>query len=166
MMHSIFPFFLAFFLCLEVSAGERVTIQDALERLSARVKVLGEELAILREKVVNQEEAYARLEGMYSKEQKRDESAEFCSAMQRRLDELEKRFQGQQKEVANLRSALKMLLQSLDEDGVKEEYTVKAGDTLEKIASRFHTTIGAIKKTNRLKNDRIYVGQKLRLPKD
>ncbi|NPB06270.1 MAG: LysM peptidoglycan-binding domain-containing protein [Aquificae bacterium] len=43
-------------------------------------------------------------------------------------------------------------------------YRVKRGDTLAKIARRFGTTVKAIKRANRLRSDRIYVGQKLRIP--
>ncbi len=42
--------------------------------------------------------------------------------------------------------------------------TVQSGDTLEKIARREGTTIRALKESNKLKNDIIYAGQKLRLP--
>lgn len=47
-----------------------------------------------------------------------------------------------------------------------EEYTVKSGDTVSKIARQFRTTPEAVMKLNALDNpNRIYVGQKLRLPK-
>ncbi|MGQ0626175.1 MAG: LysM peptidoglycan-binding domain-containing protein [Sporichthyaceae bacterium] len=43
--------------------------------------------------------------------------------------------------------------------------TVKAGDTLEGLARRYGTTAAAIAKANNLRNpDRIFVGQKLRIP--
>jgi len=43
-------------------------------------------------------------------------------------------------------------------------YTVKAGDTLWKIANAKGTTIAAIKKANNLTSDMIYVGQVLKIP--
>lgn len=43
-------------------------------------------------------------------------------------------------------------------------YTVKSGDTLSSIASRFGTTVRAIRSANNLKTDRIVVGQKLKVP--
>lgn len=43
-------------------------------------------------------------------------------------------------------------------------YTVKSGDTLSSIASRFGTTVRAIRSANSLKTDRILVGQKLKIP--
>lgn len=42
-------------------------------------------------------------------------------------------------------------------------YTVKKGDTLSKIAKAHGTSVTMIKKLNKLRSDRIYVGQKLKL---
>jgi LysM repeat protein len=44
-------------------------------------------------------------------------------------------------------------------------YTVRAGDTVEKIARRYGTTIHHIRTANRLKNDLIHPGQKLQVSK-
>jgi LysM repeat protein len=43
-------------------------------------------------------------------------------------------------------------------------YTVKSGDSLIKIATRFNTTPQALRSLNGLKTDKIYVGNKLKLP--
>ncbi|OEF99884.1 glycosyl hydrolase [Vulcanibacillus modesticaldus] len=43
-------------------------------------------------------------------------------------------------------------------------YTVVSGDTLWKIASRFGTSVLALKQINNLTSDRIHVGQKLTIP--
>ncbi len=45
------------------------------------------------------------------------------------------------------------------------EYTVEQGATLSVIAKAYKVSIANIKKANRLKNDRIYIGQKLYIPK-
>ncbi|MGG4040677.1 GH25 family lysozyme [Bacillus smithii] len=43
-------------------------------------------------------------------------------------------------------------------------YIVRSGDTVSEIATKFHTTVDAIKALNKLKNvNKIYVGQKLRI---
>ena len=42
-------------------------------------------------------------------------------------------------------------------------YTVKKGDYLSKIARKFHITVKSLKKTNKLKKDTIYPGQKLKI---
>jgi len=43
------------------------------------------------------------------------------------------------------------------------QYTVKAGDTLSKIAKKHHTTVELIRKSNGLKNNVIYEGMKLKI---
>jgi LysM repeat protein len=43
-------------------------------------------------------------------------------------------------------------------------YTVKSGDTLLGIASKFGTTVAAIKRLNGLNSNTIHVGQKLKIP--
>ena len=43
-------------------------------------------------------------------------------------------------------------------------YTVKRGDTLEKIAKKFGVSVSEIKRLNRIKGSIIYVGQKLKIP--
>lgn len=45
-----------------------------------------------------------------------------------------------------------------------EVYVVKRGDTLAKIAKRFHTTVSKIKRANRLRSSLIRVGQRLYIP--
>ncbi len=42
-------------------------------------------------------------------------------------------------------------------------YVVNPGDTLGKIAKKFNTTVALIKRANKLKSDKIYVGQKLKV---
>jgi LysM repeat protein len=45
-------------------------------------------------------------------------------------------------------------------------YTVVKGDVLEKIARRHHTTVEAIMTANERDNDRLQIGQKLKIPKE
>jgi LysM repeat protein len=45
----------------------------------------------------------------------------------------------------------------------KKVYTVKKGDTLSGIAQKHRTTVSKLKKLNRLKNDNLQIGQKLKL---
>ena len=43
-------------------------------------------------------------------------------------------------------------------------HVVKSGETLSSIANKYNTTVDAIKKANNLKSNKIYVGQKLKIP--
>ncbi len=43
-------------------------------------------------------------------------------------------------------------------------YRVKRGDTLGKIAKKFHVSVSEIKRINRIRGDKIYIGQKLKIP--
>lgn len=47
-----------------------------------------------------------------------------------------------------------------------KSYRVKAGDSLEKIARNNHVSVESIRKINHLSNDKIVIGQELRLPDD
>jgi peptidoglycan endopeptidase LytF len=53
---------------------------------------------------------------------------------------------------------------SNDNDANYTEITIKRGDALEKIARANGTTVEAIKVTNKLKTDRLKIGQVLRVP--
>ena len=47
---------------------------------------------------------------------------------------------------------------------VVKTYTVKSGDTLSRIAQKYHVTVSALKRKNNLKGDIIRTGQKLKIP--
>ncbi len=47
---------------------------------------------------------------------------------------------------------------------VVKSYTVKSGDTLSRIAQKYHVTVSALKRKNNLKSDVIRIGQKLKIP--
>ena len=57
-----------------------------------------------------------------------------------------------------------ILNQEPDTAGATSSYTVKGGDTLSKIAKKNGTTAKAIRAANGLTSDKIYVGQKLKIP--
>jgi N-acetylmuramoyl-L-alanine amidase len=48
--------------------------------------------------------------------------------------------------------------------GMEREYKVVAGDSLSRIAQRNGVSLGALRSANKLKSDRIRVGQVLRIP--
>lgn len=83
----------------------------------------------------------------------------------------------QKKEMKNLISQVEKLLKksvasrpsssgssTRSNRGPGREHVVESGHTLSVIASAYNTTVKSIKSANKLKNDRIYVGQKLFIP--
>ncbi len=74
-----------------------------------------------------------------------------------------------EKQIAVFQNALDTLFAALQIDGggktdQAKVYEVKPGDKLEKIARSYNTSVKEIKELNSLSNDRIYVGQKLKIP--
>ena len=82
-----------------------------------------------------------------------------------RTDDLEKVLTHNQKrfeEIAKLKSKLETLIQIIQSD--EKTYKVKMGDTLEKIAKTYQTSVEKIKSMNHLQNDIIVIGQELKIP--
>lgn len=84
-----------------------------------------------------------------------------------KLSELEKKTQTQAQQINLLQEALKTFIDSFqtppDNSPVKT-YTVKNGDSLGKIARVHQTTSQALRELNQLPNDKIIIGQKLKVP--
>jgi LysM repeat protein len=76
----------------------------------------------------------------------------------REMNELIKRVEGLLKKSVASRPA------PSQSRGAGREHVVEAGHTLSAIASAYGTTVKAIKSSNNLKSDSIYVGQKLFIP--
>jgi LysM repeat protein len=76
-------------------------------------------------------------------------------------------------EVSKLKGTLTSISKAIGQRTTSEpsstptkSYRVKAGDSLEKIARLHHVSVDTIRKINNLSNDKIVVGQELRLPDD
>lgn len=70
-------------------------------------------------------------------------------------------------EVAKLKSTLTSISKAIkpaSQESASSLYKVKAGDTLEKIARRIQCTAEEIRHLNQLQNDKIVVGQDLKIP--
>ncbi len=97
------------------------------------------------------------------------ETEKALSNYKKKIEGLEKKCANEEKKNRHLEESLQVLLRSLDES---EEGTnllvhvVVSGDTLDKIAHNYHTSVRAIKEANGLSNDKIIVGKKLRIPQD
>jgi LysM repeat protein len=102
-----------------------------------------------------------------------NETASTLTQYKQKLIDLEKILELQNQNMENLQNAFKSLTEILQ---VKSSvitstsapsgnmYKVASGDSLEKIARKNQTTIQAIKEINGLANDRIIVGQTLKMP--
>jgi len=82
-------------------------------------------------------------------------------------DEIEinrKKSQELEANFATVQRAINSVMEALGIESSGKVYTVKPGDSLGGIAQKNRTTIHALKKLNRLKSDKIFAGQKLKLP--
>lgn len=86
-----------------------------------------------------------------------NESSRIISKYKINLEGLEKRMD-------QLQSTLALVLDALEVEGTNTVYEVKSGDSLDKIARNSKTTVKRLKDLNQLSSDRIYTGQKLKLP--
>lgn len=101
-----------------------------------------------------------------------NDTSNLLGQYQKKLSELEKLIEAQNGNLAHLQSALKSMIDVMQGKSVavadvatgSRTYTVKSGDSLEKIAKANRTTIQAIKQVNSLAKDKIVVGQVLTMP--
>lgn len=69
--------------------------------------------------------------------------------------------------MATLNAKLEVVEEAVEKKSQSQTstYAVKKGDTLEKIAKQYNTTVGNLKKLNNLKSTTLKTGQKLKVPK-
>jgi len=103
---------------------------------------------------------------------KTNESIAALSEHQQVIRELDSQVNAQNQTIANLENAIQLVVELIESNQQAENkncsnekiYKVQPGDTLEKIARSNKITIKQIKEMNQLNNDRINVGQVLRIP--
>lgn len=103
-----------------------------------------------------------------------NETGAALAQSKQKIAQLEKMLESQNQNVDNMQAAMRSLMDAMDVKGSdkiagdtslpSKSYKVKAGDSLEKIARAHQTTIRAIKELNGLSQDRIVVGQNLKMP--
>lgn len=99
-----------------------------------------------------------------------NETASTLVQYKQKLADLEKILEIQNQNLDSLQTALKSLTDvlqvknNLPISSSEKTYRVAPGDSLEKIARKNHTTIQTIKELNGLTNDKIIVGQTLKVP--
>ncbi len=68
-------------------------------------------------------------------------------------------------EIAKLKGTLNSISQAISKTTPSDHiYTVRSGDSLEKIARKYDTSVDSLKKLNRLSNNTILIGQELKIP--
>lgn len=90
--------------------------------------------------------------------------AEKVTSLER---EMSKRDKHLERQLSDLKKGMGSLIAFMDKGDTgtgASAYTVRSGDSLEKIARAHHTSIKAIKELNQLTSDLIIVGQKLMMP--
>lgn len=95
----------------------------------------------------------------------------FLTELENKVENLEKQSQKQAKITSNLESALKQVITSMKGEEATQVtidsdrmYRVKQGDNLEKIAKKHNTSVRVLKELNSLNTDKIYIGQRLKVP--
>lgn len=93
-----------------------------------------------------------------------------------KIQSLENEIAAQHKlieELSDIKSTLSSISQAVKKNSSaaatalsSDTYKVKAGDSLEKIARSYKTTVDAIKKANNLSSNKIMVGQEITIPHD
>jgi LysM repeat protein len=98
------------------------------------------------------------------------DSAAILEEYRKRILELEKIIEIQNRNIENLQVSLRSFLAAFHSKEAEpvsasspQLYSVKAGDSLEKIARAHKTSIKKLKELNQLTGDHIIIGQKLRL---
>ena len=108
----------------------------------------------LSPKLVAMEQDLKQLGTLYQK------SLEKISQLETQISSHEKRFQ----EVVKLQNTLSSLSKTIVPTQSEAPYQVQSGDSLEKIARRYKTSVAALKQLNQLSSDQIRVGQLLKIP--
>lgn len=131
--------------------------QQDLEKQQSRIEQLSLQIQAFEKKWGTAEKrnevAGKELEGLtkYAAE-----TTTALSQFKGRIEELEQELFSQSKKMGTLAKSLK--------PNDMQSYKVCAGDSLEKIAKTHNTTVEKIKKLNQLENDKIVVGQELKIP--
>ncbi len=155
---------------LPLSAQQRDTVryyEELIGTMNQRVKQLQDDNARLEAKVTELRNRQAELA---RSNQKLKEEMDSIRQLVRqdaesRKNELQK-LHGQLKKLSELPAAPPAAPRSgkSNAPAVYEEYVVEAGATLSAIAKAYEVSVGEIKRANKLKNDFLRVGQRLKIP--
>lgn len=160
------------------------TQESSFEALREQLVAASEELHVLtKNNSVNLESKVASLDtglnglvaDVRQMKTQANDTVTVISQYKQKLGEIEKLIDAQNQHMAQLEAALKSMMaviqgssdaspssQSVTLSG--NTYKVQPGDTLDKIAKKHNVSLKALKDANQLANDRIIVGQNLKIP--
>lgn len=103
-----------------------------------------------------------------------NESVNVLGQYQQKITELENLIQTQNQQMQNFEAALQSMMEVWEAKETAKEiasrplegqtYKVQSGDSLEKIARLHKVSVQALREVNQLTNDRIIIGQTLKIP--
>ena len=142
--------------------------QQDIENQQAKLEQLAKDLHLLEVKWASFEKTQAATKGdMCQLATHANQTNTALSQFKNRIGELEQSISSQNRqfeELAKLKGSIETLAKSVKPSF--KIYKVRAGDSLEKIASAHHTKIERIKKLNDLERDLIIVDQEIKIPCD
>lgn len=142
---------------------ERIKKQDAVLAKKDKNEILLQQMAALEKKNSNLQSTLEQLtQEMQKLKNHANETSLSLQTLAHEIQSQNKKFE----EIAKLKtlmSSLPKLFEPKDEKKVST-HRVKPGETLEKIARLYNTTVSELKQLNHLENDLIVVGQDLQIP--
>lgn len=132
-------------------------------------------LRTLKEKTENLENKTGLLQTSSEKREKQlqelskyaNETTLAFTQYKKKIQELESQLLTQKRkfsQMEQLQTTVEEVAHALEVPGSFHLYQVKPGDSLEKIAKKFHITVDRLKEYNHLEKDLIVSGQKLKIP--
>lgn len=142
--------------------------QQTLDKVEGKLDLLIKQISNLEKREnVQEKELEKALSDMRKLGGHTSEESSALVQYRERLRELEKNIIAQSKrldDISKLKGTLDNIAKSIGTKGNSSLYKVKGGDSLEKIAKNYSCSVELLKQLNNLSNDRIVVGQELRIP--
>ena len=132
--------------------------QSKLEKVTSEIQNLDKKIALISKK------QDTILSDIRQLSLHANETTTALSQYKEKMTQFEKAITIQEEQIRNIIRFREGLSQGGTSHSNGHLYTVKIGDSLEKIAREQNTTVEAIKQVNALSTDLIVVGQKLALP--
>lgn len=124
---------------------------------------ISQQIAAIEKKISHLEKAHERtMADVRQLSHLSGQTAEALSEYKDKCRDLDQRFD----ELAKLKTTLSSISKSLAPKPAASvgTYKIQPGDSLEKIARKYNTTVETLKKLNHLESDRIIVGKEIQIP--